>query len=130
MAMMIVAASQDPALLERVTTQATEPTSPVFPDPLSGQDVDGVEVPELEVPAPTPTTTPATPTPSPTPNGAKVDVKNPANEVTKLLTGDLSTAADGLPVTDEALSGVGTTLDGTVDGVQGAVNDTTGPLLP
>ena len=132
MAMMIVAASQDPALLERVTTQATEPTSPVFPDPLSGQDVDGVEVPELEVPTPTPTTATSTPTPSPTPkpNGSKVDVNTPANEVTKLLTGDLSTATDGLPVTDEVLTGVGTTLDGTVDGVQGAVDDTTGSLLP
>lgn len=127
----ILAASQDPGLLEPVKTPAAEPTSPASPDPLSGQDVDGVEVPELEVPSPTPTPTSSpSPTPTPTPDGSKVDVKTPTNEVTKLLTGDLSTATDGLPVTDEVLTGVGTALDGTVDGLQGTVDGTTGALLP
>ena len=46
-------------------------------------------------------------------------MKTPVNEVTKLLTGDLSTATGGLPVADQVLTDVGTTLDGTVDGAPG-----------
>lgn len=118
----IVAASQNPSLLVPVKTVAPEPTAP---DPVSGQETDGVEVPDLEVPTPTPTATT-----SPTPDGPKIDVKKPVNDVTKLLTGDLSTAVDGLPVADQLLTDVGTTLDGTVDGLQGAVDGTTDTLLP
>lgn len=117
----IVAASQNPGLLEPV---APEPT----PDPVSGQETDDIEVPELEVPTtPTPT---GTPSPTQTPNVPRVDVKKPVNDVTKLLTGDLSTAVDGVPVPDQLLTDVGTNLNGTVDGLQGAVDDTADTLLP
>lgn len=119
----ILAASQNPSLLQPVKAVAPEPTSP---DPVSGQETDDLEVPELEVPNPTPK---ATPSPTPT-TPPKLDVKKPVNDVTKLLTGDLSTAVDGLPVADQLLTEVGTTLDGTVDGLQGAVDDTTDTLLP
>lgn len=122
----IVTASQDPDLLTPVKAAApTRPASPAAPDPLSGTDVAGVEVPDLEVPDPAPTSNP-----TPKPSTPKVDVKKQVNDVTKLLTGDLSTATDGLPVADEALTGVGTTLDGTVDGLQGTVDGATDPLLP
>ncbi|MEO5663615.1 MAG: DUF5667 domain-containing protein [Nocardioides sp.] len=117
----IVAASQNPSLLQPVKP-AREPTTP---DPVSGQETDGVEVPDLQVPTPTPTAT-ASPTPTPT----KVDGKLPVNDVTKLLTGDLSTAVDGVPVADQLLTDVGTTLNGTVDGVQGTLDGVTDPLLP
>lgn len=119
----ILAASQNPGLLKPVKTVGPKPTSPATPDPVSGEDVDGVEVPDLEVPDPTAT---VTPTPTGKPNVPKVDVKTPANEVTKLLTGDLSTATAGLPVANQVLTGVGTALNGTVDGVQGATDS----LLP
>ena len=119
----ILAASQNPSLLQPVKAVAPEPTSP---DPVSGQETDDLEVPELEVPNPTPK---ATPSPTPT-TPPKLDVKKPVNDVTKLLTGDLSTAVDGLPVADQLLTDVGATLDGTVDGLQGAVDDTTDTLLP
>jgi hypothetical protein len=119
----ILAASQNPSLLQPAKPVAPEPTSP---DPVSGQETDDLEVPELEVPNPTPT---ATPSPTPT-TPPKLDEKLPVNDVTKLLTGDLSTAVDGLPVADQLLTDVGTTLDGTVDGLQGAVDDTTDTLLP
>ncbi len=114
----IVAASQNPSLLEPVAPEAR-------PDPVSGQETDDIKVPDLEVPAPTPTATT-----SPTPTVPKVNGKRPVNEVTKLLTGDLSTAVDGLPVADQLLTDVGTTLDGTVDGVQGTVDGATDPLVP
>ena len=48
-------------------------------------------MPDLQVPEPTATPTPTDKTPVP----GKVDVKTPVNEVTKLLTGDLSTATTG-----------------------------------
>lgn len=115
--MVILAASQNPSLLER--------PKPVAPDPVSGQETGGVEVPDLQVPPPTPTAS-ATPTPK-TP---EVDLKKPLNDATKLLTGDLSTALGGLPVTDQLLTDVGTTLDGTVDGVQDSIDGTTDPLVP
>jgi len=118
----IVAASENPGLLTPVKTVGAKPSSPASPGPVSGQDVTGVEVPDLQVPEPTATPTPTGKTRVP----GKVDVKTPANEVTKLLTGDLSTATDGLPVDNQVLTDVGTTLDGTVDGVQG----TTDSLLP
>lgn len=122
----IVAASENPGLLTPVKTIGPKPSSPASPDPVSGQDVTGVEVPDLQVPEPTATPTPTGKTAVP----GKVDVKTPANEVTKLLTGDLSTATDGLPVDNQVLTDVGTTLDGTVDGVQGTLDDTTDSLLP
>lgn len=122
----IVAASQNPALLTPDNTVGPKPSSPASPDPVSGQDVTGVEVPDLEVPEPTAT---ATPTGKSSDHG-KVDVKTPANEVTKLLTGDLSTATDELPVDNQVLTDVGTTLDGTVDGVQDPLDGATGALLP
>lgn len=122
----IIAASENPGLLTPVKTIGPKPSSPASPDPVSGQDVTGVEVPDLQVPEPTATPTPTGKTPVP----GKVDVKTPANDVTKLLTGDLSTATDGLPVDNQVLSDVGTTLDGTVDGVQGTLDDTTDSLLP
>ncbi len=123
----ILAASQNPGLLEPVKAVGPKPTSPASPDPLSGEDTTGVEVPDLEVPDPT--QTPA-PTPTGKPGPVKVDVKTPANEVTKLLTGDLSTVTGGVPGADELLTGVGTALDGTVDGVQGTLDGATGSLLP
>ena len=119
----ILAASQNPSLLQPVKPVAPEPTSP---EPVSGQETDDLEVPELEVPNPTSS---ATPTPTPT-TPPKVDVKKPVNDVTKLLTGDLSTATDGPPVADQVLTHVGTTLDGTVDGVQGTLDGATDSLLP
>jgi len=122
----IVAASEDPGLLTPVRTVGPRPSSPASPDPVSGQDVTGVEVPDLEVPDPTATPTPTGQAPGP----GKVDVKAPVNEVTKLLTGDLSTATDGPPVTDQVLTDVGTTLDGTVDGVQGTLDGATDSPLP
>jgi hypothetical protein len=122
----IVAASQNPGLLTPAKPVGPRPSSPASPDPVSGQDVTGVEVPDLQVPEPTATATPTGKGPVP----GKVDVKTPVNEVTKLLTGDLSTATDGLPVADQVLTDVGTTLDGTVDGVQGTLDDATGSLLP
>jgi len=122
----IVAASENPGLLTPVKTVGPRPSSPASPDPVSGQDVTGVEVPDLQVPEPTATATPTGKTPVPD----KVDVKTPANEVTKLLTGDLSTATDGLPVDNQVLTDVGTTLDGTVDGVQGTLDGGSDSLLP
>ncbi len=122
----IVAASENPGLLTPVETRGPRPSSPASPDPVSGQDVTGVEVPDLEVPKPTATATPTGKTPVPD----KVDVKTPVNEVTKLLTGDLTTATAGLPAADQVLTDVGTTLDGTVDGVQGTLDDATDSLLP
>ena len=122
MTTVILAASQNPRLLERVKPEVPEPTTP---DPVSGQETEGVEVPDLEVPTPTPTATA-----SPTPTVPKVDVKKPVNDVTKLLTGDLSTTVEGLPGADQLLTDVGTTLDGTVDGVQDTVDGVTDPLLP
>jgi hypothetical protein len=123
----IVAASENPGLLTPVKTIGPKPRSPASPDPVSGQDVTGVEGPDLQVPEPTATPTPTGKAAVP----GKVDVKTPANEVTKLLTGDLSTATDGLPVDNQVLTDVGTPLDGTVDGVQGTLDDTTdSPLLP
>jgi hypothetical protein len=126
----IVAASENPGLLTPGRTTGAKPSSPATPDPLSGQDVTGVEVPDLQVPEPTATATPTPKAPVP----GKVDVKTPVNEATKLLTGDLSTATDGLPVADQVLTHVGTTLDGTidgtVDGVQGTLDGATDSLLP
>ncbi len=157
---MIVAASQDPGLLKQVKSVGPTLTSPTSPDALSGQDVDGVTVPDLEVPGvqvpgvqvpgvqvpgvqvpgvqnpgvqvpgvqvPKPS---ATRTPHAKGTRPKVDVKTPVNEVTKLLTGDLSTATSGLPVANQVLTGVGTTLNGTVDGVQGTLDGVTGSLFP
>lgn len=127
----LVTASQNPGLLQPVTT------SPPEPEPISGQDVDGVEVPDLEVPDPTasPTASPtATQTSQPSkpsqPGGPKVDVKTPVNDVTKVLTGDLSPVTGLVPGADELLTDVGTALTGTVDGLQGTLDDTTGTLLP
>lgn len=126
---MILAASRNPRLLEPVKAVGPEPTSSASPDPVSGEDVTGVEVPDLQVPDPT-----ATPTATPTGTGKgsvpKVDVKTPVNDVTKLLTGDLSTATKDLPVPNQVLTDVGTTLDGTVDGLQGTLDGATGSLLP
>ena len=133
----IVAASQNPGLLKPVKTQ---PPKPASPDPVSGEDVGDIEVPDLDPPdttaLPTPTPNPVpTPTPTPTlptgkPTPVKVDVKTPVNDVTKLLTGDLSTVTGVVPGANEVLTGVGTTLDGTVNGVQGTLDSTTGSLLP
>ena len=120
----IIAASENPGLLTPAKTAGARPSSPASPDPVSGQDVTGVEVPDLQVPEPTATPTDKTPVPG------KVDVKAPVNEATKLLTGDLSTATDGLPVADQVLTDVGTTLDGTVDGVQGTLDGVTDSPLP
>jgi hypothetical protein len=121
---MIITASENPGLLTPAKAAGPRASSPASPHPVSGQDVAGVEVPDLQVPEPTATPTDKTPAP------VKVDVKTPANEVTKLLTGDLSTATDGPPVADQVLTDVGTTLDGTVDGVQGTLDGATDSLLP
>lgn len=130
----ILAASKNPRLLKPVKTEAAKPTKSNSPDPIPGEDVEGVEVPELPTATPTPTPNPtpaATPTATPTPKSpVKVDVTKPVNDVTKLLTGDLTTATDGVPVLDETVTGVGTALDGTVDGVQGTLDGVTGSLLP
>lgn len=119
----IVAASRNPDLLEPAESAPVRTPA----EPVSGQEIEDLRVPDLEVPVPTPT---PTPTPTATPTPTKVDVKKPVNDVTKLLTGDLSTALDGAPVADQVLTDVGTTLDGTVDGVQGNLDSTTGSLLP
>lgn len=128
----ILTASQDPALLEPARTRP-RPTAPASPDPLSGQDLTGLQVPDLQVPDPTQTPTPVasetvgeeTGVP-----GTKVDVKADVSDVTKLLTGDLSSSTDALPGADAVLGGVDNTLDGTVDGLQGTLDDTAGSLVP
>lgn len=130
----IVAASQNPVLLEPPAA-SPKPSKSQEPDPISGSDVEGVDVPDdLPTAGPTPTADPdPTPAPSPTASPStpvKVDVKTPVNDVTKLLTGDLTTATANLPVANQVLTDVGTTLNGTVDGVQGTLDGVTGSLLP
>ncbi|MCW2835675.1 MAG: hypothetical protein JWN68_3628 [Nocardioides sp.] len=140
---LIVASSEDPAL-----NKPFQPEAPaVTPAPISGQDVDGVEVPDLTVPDPGATTTP-TPTSSPTNGngtgkgtgtktregtklpGAGTDVQQPVNEVTKLLTGDLDDATSGLPVTNEVTNGVGTAVDGTLEQLDDTLDGISPPTLP
>jgi len=145
---LIVAASKDPVLNKPFRPEVPS----VAPAPISGQDVDGVEVPDLTVPGPSATPT-ATPTRTPgnagtgtgtgtgtgngtgtgtgtTLPGTGTGVEQPVNEVTKLLTGDLDDATSGLPVTNEVTTGVGTAVDGTLEELDDALDGISAPSLP
>lgn len=118
--------------------------------PLSGQDVAGIEVPDvLKSPSvqsrPTPTATAAPTTPTEVVPDPSTPEKTPGKvkDITKGVTGTTGDAAKGLDaVTGGAVGGLTTGVDdatggligevtGTVDGLTGGlVGDTTGGLLP
>lgn len=127
----IFSASQDPDLIHPVAPAGSQDQSAAIPDTISGQDVNGLEVPDLIVPD----ADPAGPSSTSTDQGpglpvTSTDVTQPVNEVTKLLTGDLDAATSGLPATNDVISGVGTAVDGTIADLQSTVDQTTGSLLP
>lgn len=123
----ITAASESKVLTVEPAAESA-PKPPRTPDPVSGQDTEGIEVPDLEVPD---VTSPDNSgggtggTTTTTPKPPKVNVAKPVNDATKLLTGDIVAGTlDGLGAEGlaDTVTGVGTTVNETVDGVQGTLD--------
>lgn len=113
---------------------------PTGPAPVPGQDVSGIEVPDLTVPSPTVTGAPGAgqgegPGTRPPRTPTRVEVAEPVQDVTGLLTGAVPALPPDAPVVGEVggvVGGVTETVDGTVggatDGLQGTLDSVTGLL--
>lgn len=129
-----VPSAQQPSRPAVRTPQATGPA------PVSGQDVDGVEVPDLDdlgdaVGGATGGGAGTAPGDRGTKDPVRPTLQDPVKELTKALTGDptVTTAVPAVPAVPpvpDVLGGVGSTVDGVTGQVGGGITDATNGLVP
>jgi hypothetical protein len=130
-----VPSAQQPSRPAVRTPQATGPA------PISGQDVDGIEVPDLDglgdaVGGATGGANGGDSGSGPGPGGTRgttpvKPLQDPVEELTKALgTTTVTTAVPDAPVVGDVLGGVGTTVDGVTGQVGDGITGTTDGLVP